>query len=63
VKAVFDELNQENLSELVDIKNFKQKFLQQFGFAYDFINYEQKPDPLTPPAIHDFSELSYQKAG
>lgn len=63
VKAVLDGLNQENLPELLDIESVKQNFLQQFGFAYDFINYKQKPDPLTPPAIHDFSELSYRKAG
>jgi enoyl-[acyl-carrier protein] reductase/trans-2-enoyl-CoA reductase (NAD+) len=63
VQAVYGELNQTNFCDLVDIKNFKQNFLQQFGFAYDFINYEQKPDPLTPPAIHDFSDLSYRKAG
>jgi trans-2-enoyl-CoA reductase len=50
-------INQQNLTKLVDLKSFKTEFLQQFGFDYDFINYQEKPDPLTPPSIYNFSEM------
>ena len=63
VSDVLSRLDDSNLNELLDTDKFKTEFLQQFGFAHDFINYEQKPDPLTPPAIHDFSHMSMQQAG
>lgn len=53
---ILADVNQENLDELVDLDGFKTAFLQQFGFNYDFINYDEKPDPLTPPSVHDFSD-------
>jgi len=61
--AILTQVNQDNLTELVDLDGFKKAFLQQFGFDYGFISYENKPDPLTPPSIHDFSDLSLKKAG
>lgn len=64
VNDILNQVSQDNLRELVDVDALKQDFLQQFGFAYDFIDYGQKPDPLTPPAIHDFSQLlGMKKAG
>jgi enoyl-[acyl-carrier protein] reductase/trans-2-enoyl-CoA reductase (NAD+) len=64
VNTILSQVSKENLRELVDIDALKEEFLQQFGFAYDFIDYGQKPDPLTPPAIHDFSQLlGMKKAG
>ena len=63
VGKVLSQLDDQNLADLLDTEKFKTEFLQQFGFAHDFINYEQKPDPLTPPAIHDFSHMSMQQAG
>lgn len=60
---ILSQVNQDTLQELVDLGGFKTSFMQQFGFDYDFINYEEKPDPLTPPSIHDFSELALKKAG
>ena len=63
VSDVLNRLDDSNLNELLNTDKFKTEFLQQFGFAHDFINYEQKPDPLTPPAIHDFSHMSMQQAG
>ncbi len=63
VSKIFSQLKQDNLAELVDIEKFKTGFLQQFGFSYDFINYEQKPDPLTPPALHDFDSIDLAVAG
>jgi enoyl-[acyl-carrier protein] reductase/trans-2-enoyl-CoA reductase (NAD+) len=55
-------VNQQNLTKLVDIKSFKTEFLQQFGFDYGFINYQEKPDPLTPPSIYNFSEMDLEVA-
>lgn len=64
ISALLNQVNNDNLHDLVDVDSLKQQFLQQFGFAYDFIDYGQKPDPLTPPAIHDFSQLvGMKKAG
>ena len=64
VNTILNQVNDNNLHDLVDVDAFKHTFLQQFGFAYDFIDYGQKPDPLTPPAIHDFSQLlGLKKAG
>ncbi len=60
VDAIFRDINQDNLTQLADVDGFKQAFLQQFGFDFDFINYEVRPDPLTPPALHDFSIQSMQ---
>jgi enoyl-[acyl-carrier protein] reductase/trans-2-enoyl-CoA reductase (NAD+) len=61
--SIITKVNQENLTELVDLDGFRKAFLQQFGFDYDFISYDEKPDPLTPPSIHDFSDLDLKKAG
>lgn len=64
VDAILNKVDKTNLRELIDIDSLKYDFLQQFGFAYDFIDYGQKPDPLTPPAIHDFSQfMGMKKAG
>ncbi len=63
VAKIFAQLKQDNLTELVNIDQFKIEFLQQFGFSYDFINYEKKPDPLTPPALHDFDSIELAVAG
>jgi len=64
VSSIINQVNGENLKDLINLADFKQYLLQQFGFSYDFINYEQRPDPLTPPAIHDFSQmLGMKKAG
>ncbi|NVK38771.1 MAG: enoyl-[acyl-carrier-protein] reductase FabV [Gammaproteobacteria bacterium] len=61
VNEILDQVNQTNLADLINVDEFKKEFLQQFGFAYDFIDYEQKPDPLTPVAIQDFSQLAGMK--
>lgn len=64
VNKILETVAQENLTDLINVEGFKQEFLQQFGFSYDFVDYETKPDPLTPPAIHDFSNLELlSKAG
>ncbi len=64
VNAILNQVDADNLNDLVDVDSLRQQFLHQFGFAYDFIDYGQKPDPLTPPAIHDFSQLmGMKKAG
>ena len=64
INKILNQVDSKNLRDLVDVDDLKQAFLQQFGFAYDFIDYGQKPDPLTPPAIHDFSQLvGMKKAG
>ena len=64
INAILNQVDNINLRDLVDVDDLKQAFLQQFGFAYDFIDYGHKPDPLTPPAIHDFSQLvGMKKAG
>ena len=64
VTAILNQVNANNLHDLIDVSALKQDFLQQFGFAYDFIDYGLKPDPLTPPAIQDFSQLlGMKKAG
>jgi enoyl-[acyl-carrier protein] reductase/trans-2-enoyl-CoA reductase (NAD+) len=57
LNKILAHVNQENLEELVDLGGFKTTFLQQYGFNYNFISYEDKPDPLTPPSIHDFSNV------
>lgn len=62
LNKIITQVNQENLVDLVDLDGFKTAFLQQFGFNYDFISYEEKPDPLTPPSVHDFSSLELKKA-
>lgn len=61
---ILTSVTQDNLDSLVDLDGFVQSFLQQFGFGYDFIDYDPKPDPLTPPALHDFNQSSdLKKAG
>jgi len=62
LSAIISQVTQENIEKLVDLEGFKTAFLQQFGFDYDFINYEVKPDPLTPPSVHDFSNIEYKEA-
>ncbi len=63
LSSIINKVDQDNLTDLVDLDGFTKAFLQQFGFGYDFINYSEKPDPLTPPSIHDFSDLNFKKAG
>ncbi|GAA6133642.1 trans-2-enoyl-CoA reductase family protein [Oceaniserpentilla sp. 4NH20-0058] len=64
VSSIINQINGDNLKDLINLGDFKQYLLQQFGFSYDFIDYNQRPDPLTPPAIHDFSQmLGMKKAG
>lgn len=64
VSSVISQINDDNINDLINLADFKQHLLQQFGFSYDFIDYEHRPDPLTPPAIHDFSQmLGMKKAG
>jgi len=64
VNKILTSVTQNNLDDLVDLDGFVQSFLQQFGFGYDFIDYEIKPDPLTPPALHDFNQSAdLKKAG
>ena len=43
---------------------FRQRFLNQFGFGYEHVQYDEKPDPLTPPALFDFDQpVAISKAG
>jgi enoyl-[acyl-carrier protein] reductase/trans-2-enoyl-CoA reductase (NAD+) len=62
LNKILADVNQENLEELVDLGGFTTTFLQQYGFNYNFISYEDKPDPLTPPSIHDFSNVDLAAA-
>lgn len=64
LNGILSRLNKENVDELVDLNGYTQAFLRQFGFGYDFIDYDHKPDPLIPPAMHDFNQnVSLKKAG
>lgn len=61
---ILKQVGQSNLKDLVDLKSYSEAFLQQFGFGYEFLDYENKPDPLTPPALYDFNQSkSLKKAG
>jgi enoyl-[acyl-carrier protein] reductase/trans-2-enoyl-CoA reductase (NAD+) len=62
IGRILASLSQQNLTEIVDLDGFKTDFLQQFGFNYDFISYDEKPDPLTPPSIYDFSDINLEVA-
>jgi len=58
VNEVLNMVTPENLTEVVDVDAFKDAFLKQFGFNFDFIDYEDKPDPLMPPATCSFEYRS-----
>ncbi|MFT6153750.1 MAG: enoyl-[acyl-carrier protein] reductase/trans-2-enoyl-CoA reductase (NAD+) [Crocinitomicaceae bacterium] len=62
LSKILASVNQGNLNEVVDLESFKTDFLHQFGFNYDFIDYEEKPDPLTPPSIYNFSDINLEIA-
>lgn len=59
VNELLDMVTEENLKEIISIDDFRQAFLKQFGFEHDFIDYENKPDPLMPPATCSFQYRSH----
>lgn len=39
--AIFSEVTEDNLFELMDLKEYQKEFYRLFGFEYDGVNYEQ----------------------
>ena len=46
IKALWDQVTQENFHDLADYKGYHQDFLQLFGFAMSGIDYEADVDPI-----------------
>lgn len=58
------EVEKQGIAGLPALVGFRQRFLNQFGFGYDHVQYDEKPDPLTPPALFDFDQpVAISKAG
>lgn len=45
VKALWSEVNTENLNELTDFAGYQENFLRLFGFGLDGVDYEASVDP------------------
>lgn len=45
IKALWDQVTQENFHELSDYKGYHSEFLKLFGFDFDAVDYEQDVDP------------------
>ncbi|EAT13701.1 enoyl-[acyl-carrier-protein] reductase FabV [Bermanella marisrubri] len=59
VNELLEMVTEDNLKEIINVDDFRQAFLKQFGFEHDFIDYENKPDPLMPPATCSFEYRSH----
>ena len=46
IKALWDQVTQENFHELADYAGYHQEFLQLFGFGFENIDYDVDVDPL-----------------
>ncbi|WP_100658150.1 enoyl-ACP reductase FabV [Alteromonas flava] len=46
VKALWDQVTQDNFHELADYAGYHRDFLQLFGFAFDGVDYDADVDPL-----------------
>lgn len=46
IKAVWDQVTQENFHQLADYQGYHQEFLQLFGFDFDNVDYDADVDPV-----------------
>jgi enoyl-[acyl-carrier protein] reductase/trans-2-enoyl-CoA reductase (NAD+) len=60
IKHFWSRVNQDNLSDLVDLEGYREAFLNLHGFAFDGVDYDADVEPIVP---NSFLELKSSPGG